>query len=108
MAGIAAHRGFSQRLASEMAAAAPELPIVAADFLPIPFPDMLRSDNAPFLTAMQPAVMITDTSNFRNPNYHKPSDTIETLDAVRYTLVVKALAGAAHAIAEPIASEPKP
>jgi hypothetical protein len=24
--------------------------------------------------------MITDTANFRNPNYHRPSDTPDTLD----------------------------
>jgi hypothetical protein len=45
--------------------------------------------------------MLTDTSNFRNRNYHKPTDTIETIDAARYTLVVRGLAGAAAAIAEP-------
>jgi hypothetical protein len=25
-------------------------------------------------------MMVTDTANMRNPNYHKPSDTIATLD----------------------------
>jgi hypothetical protein len=24
--------------------------------------------------------MVTDTANMRNPNYHRPSDTVETLD----------------------------
>ena len=24
--------------------------------------------------------MLTDTANFRNPNYHQPTDTIETLN----------------------------
>jgi len=24
--------------------------------------------------------MISDTANFRNPNYHKPTDTAETID----------------------------
>jgi len=45
--------------------------------------------------------MLTDTSNYRNPNYHRPSDTISTLDLVRFTLVVRGVAGAAYAIAEP-------
>jgi len=27
-----------------------------------------------------PAVMITDTAHFRNPNYHKKTDTVDTLD----------------------------
>jgi hypothetical protein len=24
--------------------------------------------------------MLTDTANFRNPHYHRPTDTIDTLD----------------------------
>jgi hypothetical protein len=34
------------------------------------------------------ALMINDTSFLRNPNYHLPSDTIETLDFVKITEVV--------------------
>jgi hypothetical protein len=43
-------------------------------------PDLLRSDHAPFWKAGIPALMITDTANFRNPYYHTPADTITTLD----------------------------
>ena len=43
-------------------------------------PDLLRSDHAPFWKAHIPALMITDTANFRNPYYHTPGDTITTLD----------------------------
>ncbi len=50
------------------------------------FPDMLRSDHSPFWTAGLPALMWTDTSEFRNPHYHQPSDTPETLD---YTFIKK-------------------
>lgn len=39
-----------------------------------------RSDHAPFWEAGIPAVMWTDTAEFRNPNYHEASDTPETLD----------------------------
>jgi Zn-dependent M28 family amino/carboxypeptidase len=42
--------------------------------------DIFRSDHAPFSLAGVPAIMITDTANFRNPNYHRPSDTLDTLD----------------------------
>jgi aminopeptidase YwaD len=38
------------------------------------------SDNSSFWDRGFPAVMITDTAFLRNPNYHLPSDTIETLD----------------------------
>jgi Zn-dependent M28 family amino/carboxypeptidase len=39
-----------------------------------------RSDHVSFWDAGYPAVMITDTAEFRNPHYHKKSDTLETLD----------------------------
>lgn len=42
--------------------------------------DLLRSDHAPFWKEHLPALMITDTANFRNPYYHTPADTIQTLD----------------------------
>jgi len=43
-------------------------------------PDLGRSDHAPFLTAGLPAVMWTDTAEFRTPHYHLGSDVPETLD----------------------------
>ena len=50
-----------------------------------------RSDHGNFWLAGYNAVMITDTSEFRTPHYHKPSDTIETLDFERMVGVVDAL-----------------
>ena len=44
------------------------------------FGHLLRSDHAPFWEAGIPAIMWTDTADFRNPHYHLPSDTPETLD----------------------------
>jgi Zn-dependent M28 family amino/carboxypeptidase len=44
--------------------------------------DLGRSDHAPFWNAGLPAVLWTDTGNFRNPHYHRPSDLPETLDYV--------------------------
>ena len=43
-------------------------------------PDTRRSDHASFWDAGYPAVMLTDTANFRNPHYHQPSDRLETLN----------------------------
>lgn len=43
-------------------------------------PDLVRSDHAPFWEERIPAVMWTDTSEFRNPHYHQKSDTPDTLD----------------------------
>jgi Zn-dependent M28 family amino/carboxypeptidase len=44
------------------------------------FDHLHRSDHAPFWAAGIPAVMWTDTAEFRNPHYHRPSDTPDTLD----------------------------
>jgi len=41
---------------------------------------LLRSDHAPFWRAGLPALMWTDTAEFRNPHYHRLTDTPETLD----------------------------
>lgn len=38
------------------------------------------SDHSSFWDKGIASVMITDTAFFRNPNYHQPSDTIDTLD----------------------------
>ena len=42
--------------------------------------DGIRSDHSIYWQAGRKGVMITDTANFRNPNYHLPSDTPNTLD----------------------------
>jgi len=44
------------------------------------FTDLRRSDHAPFWDRKISAFMWTDTSEFRNANYHQPSDTPDTLD----------------------------
>ncbi len=42
--------------------------------------DARRGDHAPFWDRGYPAIMITDTGNFRNPHYHKETDTLDTLN----------------------------
>jgi Zn-dependent M28 family amino/carboxypeptidase len=49
------------------------------------------SDHAPFWDAGFPAVMITDTAMFRNPNYHTSADTSETLSVEFMAEVAEAL-----------------
>jgi Zn-dependent M28 family amino/carboxypeptidase len=39
-----------------------------------------RSDHVRFWLAGMPAIQVTDTANFRNPHYHRSTDTPETLD----------------------------
>lgn len=43
-------------------------------------PAVRLSDHSPFWDAGYPALLVTDTSFYRNPHYHQPSDTIPTLD----------------------------
>jgi hypothetical protein len=49
------------------------------------------SDNWSFWKMDYPAVMITDTSFYRNTNYHKKTDTYETLDYLSMAEVVRGL-----------------
>jgi len=42
--------------------------------------NLLRSDHAPFWLVGKPALLFTDTANFRNPHYHTDHDLPETLD----------------------------
>lgn len=44
------------------------------------FGHLRRSDHAPLWDAGVPALMWTDTAEFRNPHYHQASDTADTLD----------------------------
>lgn len=60
-------------------------------------PDARRSDNARFWDENYPALMVTDTANFRNPHYHRASDTPDTLD---WPFLARATAGVAAAVAE--------
>ena len=58
---------------------------IPSQWLPVPnrgliLPQTRLSDHANFWDRGYPAMMVTDTANMRNPHYHKPSDTIATLD----------------------------
>lgn len=57
------------------------------------------SDHRNFWTHGYPAVMVTDTSFYRNDRYHTKADTAETLDFVRMAEVVKGLYCAVQAAA---------
>ncbi len=54
-------------------------------------PDTRLSDHAPFWDAGLPALMITDTAYFRNPNYHTPADRPETLNYAFMAELVRSL-----------------
>lgn len=53
--------------------------------------DFGRSDHLAFWEKGHPCLMLTDSANFRNPNYHLPTDTAETLDFHRMADLVERL-----------------
>ncbi|WP_373499364.1 M28 family peptidase [Desulfococcus sp.] len=66
--------------------------------LTVPFdgwlmPTVRLSDHASFWREGYPAVMVTDTAFYRNPHYHLPSDTMETLDVDFMARLVESLVG---------------
>lgn len=62
--------------------------------LPEKIGEIRLSDNSSFWDQGYPALMLTDTSFLRNPHYHQPSDTPETLDYPRMTEVTLGVAAA--------------
>ena len=56
--------------------------------LPSALPGIGWSDHWAFWQAGYPAVMVTDTAPFRNPHYHRSTDTPERVDYERLTRVV--------------------
>lgn len=73
-------------------------------------PDSRRSDHAPFWDNGYKAIMVTDTTNFRSPHYHQPSDTLETLNLPFAAQVCQAVGGLVMEIARycgPPKGEPK-
>lgn len=90
-----AHRANSAALAHCWAAAAEEagLPVIAHEdgryagagwqlerLVNLVGANLDRSDHAPFWNAGVPAVVVCDTAPLRNRNYHRPTDTPDTLD----------------------------
>jgi Zn-dependent M28 family amino/carboxypeptidase len=61
------------------------IPQLPSEYLLVPkngdgMEEVRLSDHSPFWDHGFPALMVTDTAFLRNPNYHLPSDSIETLD----------------------------
>lgn len=77
-----------------------QLPTVRLNMPQIKGMCMDFSDHRNFWSRDMPAVMITDTSFFRNPNYHEHSDTPETLDYARMARVVTGVCQAVRKLAQ--------
>ncbi|MGI9000021.1 MAG: M28 family peptidase [Candidatus Limnocylindria bacterium] len=58
-----------------------DLPLIGPTLLAVPAArHFSRSDHLNFWRAGMPAIQVSNTANFRNPNYHRPTDTPDTLD----------------------------
>ncbi|NOT21946.1 MAG: M20/M25/M40 family metallo-hydrolase [Nitrospiraceae bacterium] len=62
-------------------------------------PHTRRSDHASFWDTGYPAVVLTDTANFRNPHYHRETDTVDTLNLEFLSNVVATVTATAIQIA---------
>ncbi len=65
-------------------------------------PQLAFSDHRNYWHEGYSAVMITDTSFFRTPHYHQPSDTPETLDYDRMAAVVQGVLAAIEVLSEAV------
>ena len=93
--GNTASESLCRSLEAAFSTHAPDLPAVS---LTVPgrgelLPDTRRSDHAPFWDIGLPALMLTDTADFRNPHYHQPSDLPETLNFTFMARLVRGLSG---------------
>ncbi|HHJ17684.1 MAG TPA: M20/M25/M40 family metallo-hydrolase [Gammaproteobacteria bacterium] len=69
----------------------PALPYFSANRLAGFLKDALRSDHSAYWDSGYRAIMLTDTADFRNPHYHQPSDTLETLNLAFLQNVTRAV-----------------
>lgn len=73
----------------------------AFTFHPDPYPDQqlfYRSDNATLARLGVPAHTISTSKMDSEPNYHKPSDEVKTLDLVNMTEIIRAIGISAQTI----------
>jgi Zn-dependent M28 family amino/carboxypeptidase len=90
----------SKPLLTEFAAGFKLVPKLPVEALTVPgrgeeIPEARKSDHSSFWDRGLPALMVTDTSFFRNPHYHRPGDLPETLD---YSFLARVTAGVQTAV----------
>jgi Zn-dependent M28 family amino/carboxypeptidase len=68
--------------------------------LPASFPGVDWSDHWSFWQAGYPAILITDTAIYRDPNYHRASDTPEKVAYEQLARVTRGLESVIRALAQ--------
>lgn len=91
--------GLVREVATAMLGASP-LPVESLN-VPASIQGVDFSDHASYWAEGYRAAMITDTAFFRNPRYHQPEDTWDTLDYGRMAQVVQGVNCAVRALAQP-------
>ncbi len=97
----------SRTLLEAVAGKMKEVPRLPVEFIAVPgngevLQETRLSDHSSFWDRGYPALMVTDTSFFRNPHYHQGSDTPETLD---YPFLARVTAGVCAAARHLVAQE---
>lgn len=68
-----------------------DLPLIGPSLMAVPVArNFSRSDHVRFWHAGLPAIQVTNTANFRNPHYHRPTDRPATLDYATLAGIVAA------------------
>jgi Zn-dependent M28 family amino/carboxypeptidase len=90
-------KGLLEEVRRVFKAFVPKLP---SEFIVVPgngegLEEVRLSDHSPFWDQGYPALLVTDTAFLRNPNYHLPGDTMETLD---FEFMRKVAVGVYHSV----------
>lgn len=96
--GNEASRALTRMVAGAMKPHVPVVPLVVPGNGEL-LPDTRRSDHAAFWDQGFPAVMVTDTANFRNPHYHQSSDVPDTLNLEFMSQVARGVVATAKQLA---------
>ena len=100
--GDVSQRGLIRQVKRGMQRAT-DLPVWSAS-MPRQVPGIDLSDHRNYWAFGYPAVMVTDTSQYRNFNYHKRTDTWDKLDYARMAKVVDGVLGALRTWSVPAGS----
>jgi Zn-dependent M28 family amino/carboxypeptidase len=98
--GVVANKKSTALLEKVRSSLKKNIPHLPVEFLTVPgngegLEEVRLSDHSPFWDQGFPALLVTDTSFLRNPNYHLPTDTIETLD---FEFMQKVAVGMYHSV----------
>lgn len=94
--GNLASGGLGNRFETAIHRYVPELHYFSANRVGGFFKDALRSDHRYYWEHGISAIMLTDTADFRNPHYHRKTDTASTLDYTFLRRVTQSAAATVH------------